>query len=88
MVVEGGKKVSRELVHDIVMKMSALASEVRLYPRRLLGDADLVYSLGKCFEAGALIVRCYVEGERLEDLEECVRDFNVGYKLLMEALER
>jgi hypothetical protein len=82
-----GERISWKLVHDIVIKMSALASNIRFYPKKMI-NSSFISNLGKCFESGTLIIRCYIDGEGLEDLEARVRDFNVGYKLLMEALER
>ena len=82
-----GERISWKLVHDIVVKMSALASNIRFYPKKMV-NSSFIDNLGKCFETGTFIIRCYIDGEGLEDLEARVRDFNFRYRILMEALEK
>jgi hypothetical protein len=80
-----GKKITKELAHGTVMKMSLLATAIRLHPRKLNGSI-INNSLGKCLELGTEIVRSYVDNEETI-LEALIDEFNTRYKNLMSILQ-
>jgi hypothetical protein len=50
-----GERISWKLVHDIIVKMSALASNIRFYPKKMI-NSSFITNLGKCFETGTFIL--------------------------------
>lgn len=83
--VSGGR-VTREIAHDVAMKMSVLATQVRTNPKNIV-DTIILNGLGKCLEAGVAIIRSFVDGEELEELGLYRSEFETRYRSLMELLQ-
>jgi len=79
------KVVTKVIAHDIVMKMSALGSHVRCYPKKI-ENSVILNGLGKCLETGVSVIRHYIDEQELEELDAYLEEFNMRYKSLMRLL--
>ncbi len=78
-------RIPREIAHDVAMKMSVLATQVRINPKNI-ADTIILNGLGKCLEAGVVIVRSFIDGEGLKELGLYRSEFETRYQSLMRLL--